>query len=173
MKKFHLLKRKLPEINAYHFTGKPEERDFIAGEFDINKAVIDTCVGMWFIKEDGENENHVAILSPDEMFARYRLDGTIHGVEDLFEFMPGSAFRDLVATSTRKLIDSYSSSDHDEEADMLTYYATFEGKEPTKAGDGQFTGGYYQEEYELDGLDYVFSFYQGKLEELEIYERMK
>lgn len=156
MKQFKLVEREQKDYVAIQYDGTLKTCNKIAKEFNRDvKTLVDLDLdGKWFVYN--KTDNIILVLTHEEMYAKFRLH-PLSPLEQMTDFVPLNILKERM----RKYVDMRSlvSEETDPEVVSIAYLNFFDA-EPIKSGDGQFTGGYYEETYidKEENLEYTFSF---------------
>lgn len=156
MNTLKLVEREQKDYIAIQYDGTLKTCNKIAKEFNRDvKTLVDLDLsGKWFIYN--KTDNIILVLTHEEMYEKFRLHPT-SPYEQIAEFTPLSVLKERLS----KYVDMRTLVGHETDSEaVIREYFIFFGSKPIKSGDGQFTGGYYEETY-LDveeKLEYTFYF---------------
>lgn len=156
MKRFKLIERKQKEYIAIQYDGTLKTCNKIAREFNRSVATLVDLdlIGKWFIYD--KTDNIILVMTHEEMYEKFRLHPN-SPFEQVTEFTPLNILKDRMS----KYVDMRTLVTHETDLELIAIqYLSFFGAKPIKSGDGQFTGGFFEETY-LDkekNLEYTFSF---------------
>ncbi len=137
---------------------------------DLDNYLEDIFTGKWFVAST-ENIGSVRVLDHDSLGDEFILvdpKSVMKNHDDWIKWISPKQLRTFVATIMKRYpIATFTAPD-----EVVAFYQQFEAIKPCKSSDGQFTGGFYQEEYEQDeNKTYVFSFDKGVVYQLDIYQK--
>ncbi len=165
------IKERIPKkFLAVKIENTDQCRKDVKEAFKLNlDDLVDVYAGKWFVANT-DDIGTIRVIDHDSINAEFILadNELMHNHEAWINWLSPKKLKMMIESlgPRRTLITSYDALD-----DVERLYKEFEFVLPSKSGDGQFTGGFYQEEYERDNKIYVFSFDNGNAYQLEVYEK--